>query len=106
MKSEYPRISSTARWIAIITTIVAAAACLSPLTRIGTTTASILAVACVVLPLAAWWDARRLRRTGHSEAADMLVLATMVALVLSMGFASYAADLAEQVELCTGYPPR
>jgi hypothetical protein len=69
---------------------------LSPLTRIGTTTAAILALVFAVLPLAAWWDARSLRRTGHSEAADMLVLAAMIALVLSMGFASYTATTSEQ----------
>lgn len=106
MKSEYPRLSPTAKWVAIMTTTLAAAACLSPLTRIGTTNATIQAIVCATLPLAAWWDARRLRRAGHPEAADTLVLAAMVTMVMLMGSAFYTANLAEQVELCTGYPPR
>lgn len=106
MKSDCPRLSPTAKWVAILATTLAAATCLSPLTRIGTTNATIQAIVCASLPLAAWWDARRLRRAGHPVAADTLVLAAMVAMVTLMGFAFYTADLAEQVELCTGYPPR
>jgi hypothetical protein len=105
MTNRSPSISPTVRWTAIILSTLSAATCVSLLAPIGTAHATILAIICASLPLAAWWEARRLRGLGYLEAADTLVLAALGALVALAGLAGYTAELAELATSCA-CPPR
>lgn len=86
-----------ARWFALAMTVAMVAAGAAQFISIGTRQANLWALGLVVLPLAVWWDAARVRaRAGDGPANRILMAWTIMQMVLWL-LAMYAADLAQGV---------
>jgi apolipoprotein N-acyltransferase len=83
-----------ARWVAIVLTTAFAAAGALEFISIDTPESRVWALVLGAFPLAAWLEARRVRRRGSQGWANQILMAGMgVQLVLWL-LAMYAADLA------------
>ncbi len=95
MAVEKPFFGRGGRRLLILATVVLTGYCDYAIVPHGGAREWVLAGICTSFPLAAWWEASRLRRRGLPAAADAVV-AWAFAAVLGFAFlAGYAADMRE-----------